>query len=119
MRIALISDIHGHYTALEAVLEDIRRQQVDSVICLGDVATIGPQPRQVLAALRVLGCPCILGNHDAALLQPHRAQEYLIAPPLLPTLQWCAQQLAPDDLEYLAPFSSVLEVPLENNATLL
>ena len=73
MQIALISDIHGNYTALEAALADIDRRHVDAIICLGDVATIGPQPRQVLDKLKELGCPCILGNHESALLEPERA----------------------------------------------
>ena len=83
MRIALISDIHGHYGALEAVLIDIARQPIDATICLGDVATIGPQPKQVLSKLKQLECMCVLGNHDAALLQPEAASQYRIAPQLI------------------------------------
>ena len=33
--IAVISDIHGNLEALEAVLEDAKRESVDAVICLG------------------------------------------------------------------------------------
>lgn len=50
MHIAVISDIHGNYTALQAVLKEIDSKNMKKVICLGDVATIGPQPKQVLAA---------------------------------------------------------------------
>jgi putative phosphoesterase len=119
MRLALLSDIHGNYTALEAVLNDIQQQQIDSVICLGDVATMGPQPKQVIAALQKLGCPCIMGNHDAATLQPEHAPQYRIAPPLTSTLQWCADQLDVDETNYLRSFKSTLEIPLEANTTLL
>jgi predicted phosphodiesterase len=112
MRIALISDIHGNHTALEAVLADLHQYQVDAIICLGDVATIGPQPKHVLAKLKALECICLLGNHDAALLHLEQAPAYQIAAPLLPTLQWCAQQLVPEELEYLQSFIPVLDVPL-------
>ena len=44
MRIAIISDIHGNLTALQAVLADIKLQKVDDIICLGDIVTLGPQP---------------------------------------------------------------------------
>lgn len=119
MRLALISDIHGNYTALEAVLKDIQQQQIDSVICLGDVATIGPQPKQVLATLKKLGCPCIMGNHDTAVLQMDRALQYQIAPPLIPTLQWCADQLDEDEKNFLRSFKPTLEIALQANNTLL
>ncbi len=36
MRIALISDIHGNYVALDAVLADICRQAIQHIVCLGD-----------------------------------------------------------------------------------
>lgn len=36
MRFAVISDIHGNYLALEAVLDDISRQGIDQILNLGD-----------------------------------------------------------------------------------
>ncbi len=54
MRIALISDIHSNLTALEAVLADIERAGVDQIVFLGDAATLGPHPREVVAHLRAL-----------------------------------------------------------------
>ena len=42
--VALISDVHGNTVALEAVLDDISRREVDRVICLGDLAANGPDP---------------------------------------------------------------------------
>lgn len=119
MQVALISDIHGHDIALEAVLADIARQEVDSIICLGDVATIGPQPRQVLNKLKSLGCVCILGNHDAALLELDKAVAYHIAQPLIPTLHWCAGLLGEEEMVYLRSFRPFLPVPLEDGTTML
>ena len=49
MRIGLISDIHGNLVSFESVLADIDRAGVDRVVCLGDVAAIGPQPCEVVA----------------------------------------------------------------------
>ena len=48
MRIAIISDIHGNSVALEAVLSDLQTEHIDRVVCLGDIATDGPQPREAL-----------------------------------------------------------------------
>lgn len=118
MKIALISDIHGNLTALEAVLADIRRRGADQIVCLGDLATLGPQPREVIARLRELDCPGIMGNHDAALLQPEAAGHYHIAPPLIPTLNWCAEQLDETDLAFLNKLIPAGEISFGAGATL-
>ena len=41
-RLALISDVHGNYKALEAFLEYIEEHPVDGIICLGDYVTDSP-----------------------------------------------------------------------------
>jgi len=112
MRIALISDIHGNNVALNAVLADISKQAVDSVICLGDVATLGPQPIETLKTIKGLECACIMGNHDASLLQPEKALDYKISEHLTPTLQWCLSKLDPVHFEFLQLFQPTLRVPL-------
>lgn len=106
MKIALISDIHGNFSALKAVTADIKKQGAEQIIFLGDAATIGPQPLEVIDWLREIGCPCILGNHDEALLQPARADELQIAPPLVETLHWCREQLSDSHLDFLRSFHS-------------
>ena len=51
MRFAFISDIHGNLQSLELVLTDLQQTKVDQIVCLGDVASFGPQPREVIARL--------------------------------------------------------------------
>jgi predicted phosphodiesterase len=67
---ALISDIHSNIEALEAVLADIRDQEIAETYCLGDLVGYGPNPREVIDA--VAKCQvCLLGNHDqGALFDP-------------------------------------------------
>lgn len=65
MRIALFSDIHSNYHALEAVLADMGRRSVDRLICLGDVTLKGPLPKECVDRVRDLGCPVVSGNADA------------------------------------------------------
>ncbi|MFI3300996.1 MAG: metallophosphoesterase family protein [Candidatus Gastranaerophilales bacterium] len=45
MKVAIISDIHGNFQALEAVLADIELKKCEKIFCLGDIAMAGPQPR--------------------------------------------------------------------------
>jgi predicted phosphodiesterase len=119
MKIALISDIHGNLTAFNAVLQDIQQQQVDKIICLGDVATIGPQPREVIMKLRDLGCECIMGNHEKALLDMESAQDFHIAPPLVPGLFWCLEKLQQEDLTFISGFRKTCELKLGGESSLL
>jgi putative phosphoesterase len=112
MRIAFISDIHGNFTALQAVLADIKIQSVDEIVCLGDIATLGPQPAETLHTLMDLKCIHIMGNHDKAILNPEHAEQHEIARHLIPDLYWCQSKLSADDLKFIATFKSMYEIRL-------
>jgi putative phosphoesterase len=113
MRIALIADIHGNRVALEAVLAALRRDGVDRLVCLGDVATLGPEPGPVVETLRELACPCVLGNHDAFLLEPSLVASYTEAPPVVGAVDWCRERLPADALDFLRTFRPTVELELE------
>jgi putative phosphoesterase len=119
MRIAFISDIHGSFTALQSVMEDMGKQSVDQVICLGDTVSLGPQPREVLGALRDLHSINIMGNHDAALLEPEKAETFEITEHLVPDLHWGRKILSEDDLQTLRSFKPMHELTFPNGTRLL
>lgn len=113
MRTAVISDIHGNLPALESVLSDIEKESIDSVICLGDIATLGPSPSEVIQLVKGLNCPCIVGNHEEALLNPEAASSYAIKGELLQqTLYWCLDKISEADLSFIKTFKQTLTVPL-------
>ncbi len=64
MRIAVLSDVHGNAPALDAVLEDVARQGVDAIVCLGDHVSGPVDPAGAAARLIGLGAYSISGNHD-------------------------------------------------------
>jgi len=66
MKTAIISDIHGNFDALTAVLEDIGAQGADRIVCLGDVVGYGAEPRECVQALIERDVLTIAGNHDYA-----------------------------------------------------
>ena len=124
MRLALISDIHGNLVALEAVLAEIAQQNIahDSqhILCLGDVAAFGPQPLQVLARLQAIGCPVVMGNTDAALLNPLLQQPATEPTDRVQDIQrWCAQQLTEADKAYISSFQPTISYPLGDGKMLL
>ena len=64
MKTAIISDIHGNYEALKAVLAEIDRLGVEHIYCAGDVVGYYSQVNECCSALRERNIPCVMGNHD-------------------------------------------------------
>jgi len=62
----IFGDIHGNLEALEAVLEDARRQKADAYVCLGDIVGYGANPSECIAAVRQVTDKTVAGNHDWA-----------------------------------------------------
>ncbi len=64
MRIAIFSDVHSNLPALEAVLDDIARADVDARYVLGDLVGYAPWPNEVVECLAAEGIPSVMGNYD-------------------------------------------------------
>jgi len=64
MKLAVFSDVHGNLPALEAVLTDLQRQEVDSVYCLGDLVGYAAFPNEVVDRIRRERIPTVMGNYD-------------------------------------------------------
>ncbi|MEI9913714.1 MAG: metallophosphoesterase family protein [Candidatus Saccharibacteria bacterium] len=62
--IAIISDIHGNYVALEKVLKEIDSMDIDEIYCLGDIIGYYPQVNEVCDELRKRKVKAVMGNHD-------------------------------------------------------
>lgn len=68
MRIGVISDVHGNRLALEAVLEDLARQGVDTTVNLGDLVSGPLEPNWTADILMDLDIPTVRGNHERMLI---------------------------------------------------
>lgn len=120
MRIAFISDIHGNLTALDAVLADLAREQIDQYVCLGDVVEFGPQPRECLARILALKGICIMGNTDERMAVPHREHLHVTEPgPEIEMELWCYDQLTQEDRAAIHTFRATAEIDLGNELRLL
>lgn len=69
-RLAIISDIHGNITALNAVLDDIASRGISRIICLGDYVTKGCNPDLVIDKIREKCEIALLGNCDDVIAHP-------------------------------------------------
>ncbi len=100
--VAIVSDIHGNITALDAVIADIERRGVDRVLHGGDLALVGCQPAEVIDRVRELGWPGIVGNTDELLWRPEqRARQERNAPKLRELLRFMFDECAPVTRELL------------------
>jgi predicted phosphodiesterase len=114
MRLAVISDIHGNATALDAVLADLERHPADALVCLGDCIQGGAQPELVVARLRALRCPVVMGNADAWLLSgvetgTENASDEQRAI-LADVRRWSLSRLSAADREFIAAFTPTVSL---------
>lgn len=109
MKLAIISDIHGNLTALDAVLTELAEQKIDDILCLGDVAASGPQPREVIDRLKQRAIPVVVGNTDDWLLFPKlKEQTTLFGKNCQDIDLWVSQQLRLEDRAYLRSFQPTI-----------
>ena len=76
-RIAVFSDIHGNLEALESILKDIEKNNIDEVIYLGDVIGLGPNPKECLDTIMNSRIKMVKGNHEIYQLNEDLYYNYL------------------------------------------
>lgn len=117
-RVAAIYDIHGNLPALEAVLSDLERIELDVLIVGGDVAS-GPMPAEVLDRLAGLGelVRFVRGNADRELISAYDMRSWEIEArmddPAVRISGWAAARLEERHRELLASFSERIVVDVE------
>jgi predicted phosphodiesterase len=118
--IAVISDIHGNCTALDAVLADLALNPAGAIVCLGDAIQGGPQPAQVVQRLRDLACPVVMGNADAWLLSGEVTNPTeVFTEKQRAVREWQLSQLSQADRDFIAAFEPTVDISLEGGVNLL
>lgn len=123
MRLGVISDMHGNCFALDTALADLRTQTVDQIVCLGDAIQGGPQPAQVVARLRELACPIVMGNADAWLLTGQETGHEQISEERRVKMdavrEWSLAQLSASDREFIGQFQPTVTIESDTGQRLL
>ena len=99
MKYAIIADIHGNLEAFQVVLEDIRAQKADSVVCLGDVVGYNANPKECLQIVRDMNLPCVKGNHDEYCSSEDHLEGF--NPHAADAVHWTRNQLNAEDKQWL------------------
>jgi predicted phosphodiesterase len=113
VRIGLIADIHGNLVALDAVLAELDRTGVDHIVCLGDLAVLGPQPAEVIDRIRERGIPTVCGNTDAWLVTDHRlAAEPPDSAQTIHLTAWTSARLNREHVDFLRSLPMTIDLSL-------
>jgi Predicted phosphoesterase len=74
-RIAVIADVHGNLEALKVTLNDIKKREIDTIYCLGDIVGKGNHPRECID-LVFENCKIILkGNLEEHITKKNYSQD--------------------------------------------
>ena len=105
--IAIVSDILGNREALAATLADAAEVGATEVVCLGDVVGYGADPNWCAERIREAAGGTVLGNHDAAILEPPEARSF--NPAAQDAVAWTRERLTEDNLALLraAPLETI------------
>jgi putative phosphoesterase len=119
MKIAVLSDAHGVYPALEAVWQDAQPFQPDLVLYAGDF-TRGPYPTEVIHFLQSIGAHMVLGNDDINLIRFYKKQvpEAWLEAKQFGMARWTIQRLSSEDLHFLQSLPEQISVPLGRNGSI-
>lgn len=101
MRYLIIADMHGNSDALEAVLSHARQQGFEEVLVLGDLVGYGASPNEIVDRVRGLRDEpwVIRGNHDKVVAGIDSGLNF--NPTALRAARWTAEQLTPQNLEFI------------------
>ena len=124
MRIACFSDVHSNLHALQAVLQDVKRQSAERIFCLGDVVGYAPFPNEVIELLRREAVPTVMGNYDqgtgfdledcgCAYRQPEEKRLGDIS------FQWTKDRVTPENKAFLQTFQKEIRVETDGKRFLL
>lgn len=98
MRFGIVADIHANLEALNVALNTLEEEDVDQIICLGDIVGYNANPRECLAIIMDKNIPAIRGNHERYLIgNTHES----LKDDTLRMVEWTREQLTEEQYLYL------------------
>lgn len=102
MKYAVISDVHGNLPALQAVLEDIRQQEITHCLFLGDYCISGPWPDQCIETIRAIPEKTVIrGNEEKYLENLIGKDPSKWTDGQMQVSYWCYKNISRNHLDYL------------------
>ena len=114
---AVISDVHGNYKALEAVLEFCSNNAVDGIIGLGDYVTDSPYPERTIMLLKQMQekypCYMVRGNRENYLLENLKEDKGWNPSSANGCFYYTSKHLSKEDMEFLESMPEEMTVHIE------
>jgi putative phosphoesterase len=98
VRIAFISDVHANIVALNAVLDEIDRMGVQTIVNAGDVVGYYPFPNETVRKLKDRKVVGIRGNHDRSVLTANTNMMNMMASA---AVRWTVQNMERESMDYI------------------
>jgi predicted phosphodiesterase len=98
VRFLILSDIHGNWEALQAVLADCT-QEYDQIVCCGDLVGYNPNPSEVVDWVRNNCAVVVRGNHDKVIAGLEGLQWFNEIAQA--SVLWSQQQLSIEQIKWL------------------
>ena len=110
MKYAIIADIHSNYEALKSVLENIKKENIDKIICLGDIIGKGENAHKCVELIKNNCDIVVAGNTDIRFSSD--AEEFKHCELEHKRILWNQSLLTAEDINYLKslPLCYELEV---------
>lgn len=117
--IAVISDIHGNYTALKSVLETINDldTEISNIMCLGDLVGYNPEPEKSVNEIREVCSHVIAGNHDKAMVGELNTNWFRGS--VKKSIKWTQNHLSQASLDYLKDLNTRNDIIIEGRKIIL
>ena len=117
MKIAVFSDIHGNLEALKSIINDIKKNDFDKTICLGDVISLGPKSRDCLDLIIKNKIEMVLGNHELYYLKGPEIDDE-IDKEEIKHYRWVKSQLTNDQKEFISKLPMAINYEVGNKKIL-
>ena len=99
MKFVIISDIHSNYDALKSVINEIKKQNVDKIICLGDIIGKGENAHKCIELVRNTCDIVVAGNTDVRF--SGNAEDFKHCELEYKRILWNQSLLTKEDIDYL------------------
>ena len=118
MKLAVISDIHANYIALQKALEYIKKEKIDTILFLGDYITDLPYPQRTMEiiykAMGEFNTHFIRGNREEYLIDFAKDKEKWQASSNFSTFIYTYENLTKKDLDFFSSLPISKEIRIDN-----